>query len=123
MELYRPMSAEEYEKLAARNFTGFPPCRDDQQLFTLLLSQQGAAAIARRMRIAKHSEPTVYVVSVTAEDSYIRQYPVQHKEDPDRSAVWIPAEELDQLNQHLLGKIRVIEQFNVDHADGDIFFV
>lgn len=123
MELYRPLSAEEYSQIAERQFTGFPPCRDGQQLFTLLLSQQGAEAIARRMRIAKQSEPVVYVVSVNAEDAFIRQYPVQHKEDPDRRAVWIPADEVDILNQHLVGKIRLIEQFNVDHADGDIFFV
>ena len=123
MELYRPLSAEEYKLVAENNFSGFPRCSDGQPLFTLLLSQQGAAQIARRMRIAKQAEPTVYVVSVTAEDSYIRQFPVQHKEDPDRRALWIPADEVDILNQHLVGKIRVIESFTVNHADGDIFFV
>lgn len=122
MELYRPMSAEEYKAVAAKEFRGFPPRTEEQPLFAALLSQTGAERIAKHMRIEKRAEHTAYVVSFLVEDSFIRQFPVQHDDEPDYRAVWIPAEDVELLNQHLIGKIRMLERFTVDRADGDVFF-
>jgi hypothetical protein len=122
MELYRPLCAEEYHEVESRSFQGFPPRTADQPLFTALLSQEGASQIAKHMRIAKQTEPTVYVVSFLVDDAYIRQFPIQHNEDRDRRALWIPAEEIDILNQHLIGGIRVLASYEVDRANGDTFF-
>lgn len=122
MELYRPLSAEEYRQIEAGGFTMFPARGDGQQLFTALLSHEGAAAIARRMRIEKQAEHTVYVVGFLVEDAYIRQFPVQNSDQPERRALWIPSEEIGILNQHLVGKIRVLDCFEIDRAEGDTFF-
>ena len=123
MELYRPISAEEYAAVAENQFTGFPKRSGTQPIFTALLSQEGATQIARHMRVEKQKEnSTVYVVSFLVEDAYIRQFPVQHTEDPERRALWIPAEEIDILNQHLIGKIRVLKQFEIDRTASDVFF-
>lgn len=122
MELYRPMSADEYNEIVAKEYSGFPPRTAEQPLFTALLSHEGASEIARRMKIAKTADHTVYVVSFLVDDAYIRQFPVQHSGEPSRRALWIPADELEILNQHLIGKIRMIDRFTIDRADGDIFF-
>ena len=122
MELYRPLNAEEYRAVEARCFRGFPPRAEDQPLFTALLSEEGASQIARHMRIAKESENVVYVVSFLVEDAYIRQFPVQHMEERDRRALWLPAEEVDILNQHLIGNIRVVAAYQIDRAHGEVFF-
>ena len=123
MELYRPLSAEDYRQIETLEFSGFPPRSDGQPLFTALLSREGAAGIARRMKIEKQAEHTVYVVGFLVEDAYIRQFPVQNSDQPERSALWIPAEEIDILNQHLVGKIRMLDRFTIDRAEGDTFFV
>lgn len=122
MELYRPICAEEYQEIQTMHFRGFPRRTEDQPLFTALLSQEGASQIASRMRVAKQSNPTVYVVSFLVDDAYIRQFPVQHTEERDRRALWIPAEEIDILNQHLIGEIRVLASYEVNRSDGDTFF-
>lgn len=122
MELYRPLCADEYYEIEARKFEGFPPRNSEQPLFTALLSLEGASQIAKHMKIAKQSEPTVYVVSFLVDDAYIRQFPVQHVEDRNRRALWIPADEMDILNQHLIGGIRVLASYEVNRDDGDIFF-
>ena len=122
MELYRPISEEEYRGVEERNFRGFPPREQGQQLFTALLSAEGASLIARRMRFEKAPHNTVYVVSFMVEDSYIRQYPVQHADQRDSRALWIPAEEVDCLNQHLVGEIRLVAKYETDRADADLFF-
>lgn len=122
MELYRPLCADEYHEIEALKFQGFPPRSGEQPLFTALLSQEGASQIAKHMKVAKQTEPTVYVVSFLVDDAYIRQFPVQHTEDRNRRALWIPADEMDILNQHLIGGIRVLASYEVNRDDGDIFF-
>ena len=74
------------------------------------------------MRIEKQAEHTVYVVGFLVEDAYIRQFSVQNSDQPERSALWIPAEEIDILNQHLIGDIRVLASYEIDRADGEVFF-
>ena len=122
MELYRPLNAEEYHEVEARSFRGFPPRSGEQPLFTVLLSEEGASQIAKHMRIAKDAENTVYVVSFIVDDAYIRQFPVQHEEVRDRRALWLPADEVDILNQHLIGNIRVVASYEIDRANGEVFF-
>ena len=122
MELYRPLSAEEYNAVAEKGFRGFPPRSAEQPLFAALLSQTGAKKIARHMRIEKQAEHTAYVVSFLVDDAYIRQFPVQQDDEPDFRALWIPAEDVEILNQHLIGKIRIIERYTVDCSDSVVFF-
>ena len=122
MELYRPLTEEEYRGVEAQNFKGFPPREQGQPLFTALLSAEGATLIAKRMRFEKSPRNMVYVVSFIVEDSYIRQYPVQHADQRDSRALWIPAEEVNLLNQHLIGEIRLVAQYETDRADADLFF-
>lgn len=122
MELYRPMDAEEYQALEARSFQAFPPRDEYKPIFTALLSEEGASQIARHMRISKQADHTVYVVSFLVDDAYIRQYPVQHAHERNRRALWIPAEELEILNQHIIGDIRVLASYQIDRSDGEVFF-
>ena len=122
MELYRPLNADEYHEVEARSFRGFPPRAEEQPLFTALLSEEGASQIARHMRIAKDCDNIVYVVKFLVEDAYIRQFPVQHANERNRRALWIPADEVDILNQHLIGKIRLIASYQIDRSDGEVFF-
>lgn len=124
MELYRPVTAEEYAAVEALHFAGFPPRESGQQLFTALLSEEGAVQIARHLRTEKSAEgDTSYVLAFLAEDSYIRQFTVQSADSPERRSLWIPAEEVGILNQHLIGKIRVVGSYEIDRTGGDIFFV
>ena len=122
MVLYRPICETEYSEVKARDFHSFPPRPAEQPLFTALLSEEGASRIARRMKVENHAETNVYVVSFLVDDAYIRQFPVQDTDAHDSRALWIPAEELDILNQHLIGDIRVLAQYQIDREDGDLFF-
>ena len=122
MELYRPLNADEFHEVEARSFRGFHPRPAEQPLFTALLSEEGASQIARHMRIAKECDNIVYVVKFLVEDAYIRQFPVQHVQERNRRALWIPADEIDILNQHLIGDIRVLASYEIDRADGEVFF-
>lgn len=122
MVLYRPICEAEFSEVKAREFRSFPPRPAEQPLFTALLSEEGASRIASRMRVEDHRENKVYVVSFLVDDAYIRQFPVQDTDQHDSRALWIPAEEMEILNQHLIGDIRVLAQYQIDREDGDLFF-
>ena len=123
MELYRPISAEEYAAIEKLEFKGFPRRSAEQPLFSALLSQEGAVQIARRMRVDKpNGSDMAYVVGFLVEDAYIRQFPVQQVQERTRRALWIPADEVDILNQHLIGVIHLLASYEIDRADGEVFF-
>ncbi len=122
MELYRPVTVQEYEAIAAKDFAGFPKQRNDRPLLTLLLSYEGAKQIARHLHTPT-GEDDVYVLSCMVDDAYIRQFPVQNAGDINRRALWLAAEETDIFNQHLIGKIQVVEHFQPAPEERDVFFV
>lgn len=122
MELYRPVTQQEYEAIAALDFGGFPKQQADRPLLTLLLSCEGAKQIARHLHMPD-GDGHVYVLGCMVDDAYIRQFPVQNIEDIQRRALWLAAEETEIFNQHLIGKIRVIEQYRPAPEERDVFFV
>ena len=122
MVLYRPLIATEFKEVEARDFQSFPPRAEEQPLFTALLSEEGASRIASRMRLEKPSDNKVYVVSFLVDDAYIRQFPVHKSAERDSAALWIPAEDMEILNQHLIGNIQVLSSYVINREDGDLFF-
>ena len=121
MVLYRPIAGSEYNEVLARDFRSFPPRAEEQPLFTALLSEERASRIARRLRVEPPSDNRSYVVSFLVDDAYIRQFPVQGSTELD-GALWIPAEEMEILNQHLIGDIRVLSSYCLSREDSDLFF-
>lgn len=121
MELYRPVTNQEYDAIAAKDFAGFPK-QSDKPLLALLLSYEGAKQIARHLHMPD-GDRDVYVLSCLVDDAYIRQFPVQNADDINHRALWLAADETDILNQHLIGKIHVVEHFQPAPGERDTFFV
>ncbi len=57
-------------------------------------------------------------VEVSAECA--RRYPVQVAGGSRHEELWVPAEELDEFNRHILGPIRVIESYPGPKFEGSI---
>ena len=49
-----------------------------------------------------------YVTTFEIDDEYISQYDIQTVGASYHQEFWIPAEELENFNQHIIGQIRVI---------------
>ena len=45
------------------------------------------------------------------EAEYLSRYPVQVAGGREHSEYWIPAEELEKFNSHIIGNIKVIKSF------------
>lgn len=111
MILYRPVGQAEYDLIAQTDFTRFPPRLPEQPIFYPVLHQQYAHEIAEKWNTRyADSGYKGYVTRFQVDDSFVSRYPVQTVGAGYHQELWVPAEELKEFNQHLIGKIQIIEE-------------
>lgn len=111
MILYRPVGQAEYDLIAQTDFTQFPPRLPEQPIFYPVLNQQYAHEIAEKWNTRyADSGYKGYVTRFQVDDRFVSRYPVQTVGSGYHQELWVPAEELEEFNQHLIGKIQIIEE-------------
>ena len=109
MRLYRPVGQAEYDLIVQSDFTAYPPRLPEQPIFYPVLNERYARQIAEKWnQHSADSQYTGYVTTFEIDDTYIAQFPVQTVGAGYHQELWIPAEELDNFNCHIVGKITVI---------------
>jgi hypothetical protein len=112
MKLYRPIGIFEWEKIVALQQEAFPPRFVWQPIFYPVLNAEYAAQIAHDWNTKdENSGFCGLVTAFEIDDAYIAQYEVQCVGGNIHLEYWIPAEELATFNQHIQGKIQIIEAF------------
>lgn len=124
MILYRPVGIKELALIAASGFTAFPPRLPFQPIFYPVLNFAYAEQIARDWNTKdKASGFAGFVTKFEIDPVYASRYEVQIVGAKQHQELWIPAEELAEFNQHLIGRIQVVaayygEAFHVEeHRD------
>jgi hypothetical protein len=109
--LYRPVGQKELNLI---NETGkFPPRLPIQPIFYPVLTFDYAEKIARGWNTKDEASGYVgYVTEFEVRKEYLDRHPVQEAGGRDCQEYWIPAEELDEFNQNIVGPIRVIAEFH-----------
>jgi len=106
--LFRPVGASELALIKASGFPCFPPRLPDQPIFYPVLNEEYTAQIAREWN-AKYNQPAVgYVTRFQVFSSYLKRYDIQTVGASTHQEYWIPAEDLDEFNQNIVGLIDVI---------------
>ncbi|MEM6916534.1 MAG: hypothetical protein AAF491_08210 [Verrucomicrobiota bacterium] len=104
--LFRPVGPNEYALLEERDFRSWPPRLPEQPIFYPVTNEAYAEQIARDWNIP--ASGSAYVTRFVVDRTYLRQFPRKVVGGSEHEELWIPAEELDEMNQHLRGKIEVI---------------
>ena len=112
--LFRPVGQKELDLIEESGFTAYPPRLEFQPFFYPVLNQEYATQIARDWNTKDEASGYVgFVTRFSVRTDYLKHYDVQtvgsaavHQE------YWIPAEQLDEFNRNIIGKIEVIDQFN-----------
>lgn len=107
MVLYRPVGEEERALIEERGWEAFPPRLPEQPIFYPVLNQRYAAEIAGRWNARAGSRG--YVTRFEVEDGFLARYEVHTVGREYHQEFWVPAEDLEALNRHILGKIEVIQ--------------
>lgn len=109
MRLYRPVGQAEYDLIAQTGFTAYPPRLPEQPIFYPVLNERYAREIAEKWnKRYADSQYTGFVTTFEIDDAYISQFPVQTVGASYHQELWIPAEELENFNHHIIGTISLL---------------
>ena len=107
--LYRPAGPEELQKLEEAEFTAWPPRLPDQPIFYPVTNQAYAEQIAQEWNI--RDSGSGYVTRFEVTRSFLTPYPRKVVGGRQHEELWIPAEDLKDLNKHIVGKIEVVKRY------------
>ena len=109
MRLYRPVGQAEYDLIAQSGFTAYPPRLPEQPIFYPVLNERYAREIAEKWnKRYADSQYTGFVTTFEIDDAYISQFLVQTVGASYHQELWIPAEELENFNHHIIGTISLL---------------
>ncbi len=107
--LFRPVGPKEHKLIADSGYRAFPPRLPDQPIFYPVLNKAYAVQIARDWNVP--ASGAGYVTRFAVETSFLDRYPPQVVGGSQHRELWVPAEELEEFNRHIVGAIEVIAEF------------
>ena len=113
MLLYRPVGQIELNLIEESGFKRFPPRLAYQPIFYPVLNEKYGSEIALKWNTKDSLESLNfgYVTKFEIEDDFISKYEVHQVGDTYHLEYWIPSEELEEFNKHIVGNIEVIKCF------------
>ncbi len=106
---WRPTGPEELALVKASGGRAWPPRLPDQPIFYPVLNQEYATRIARDWNVT--ASGVGYVTQFEVDKSYLDRYDVHQVGGDTILEYWIPAEDLEDFNQHIVGLIHVVAEF------------
>ena len=115
--LFRPIGQRELELIAANGFRAFPPRLPSQPIFYPVLDEQYAIQIARDWNTRDEASGFVgYVTRFEVDADFVARYEIQTVGSSRHRELWVPAEELPELNERIVGRIEIIARYASDDA-------
>lgn len=112
--LFRPVGPEGLKLIEVAGFRAFPPRLPEQPIFYPVLSEEYAVKIARDWNV--QASGAGYVTRFAVRREFLSRYQIQNAGGERFQEYWIPAEELAEFNQNLVGPIEIVRQFFSDHG-------
>src|SRR6266542_1094555 len=117
MILYRAVGLQELELIYDSGMQAFPARLPQQPIFYPVLQLEYARHIAAGWN-AKSGQSAGYVTQFKVEDDYIRRFEKHTVGGSQHQEFWIPAEEMEEFNRHIVGHIQVLEAYFGDEFQG-----
>ena len=116
--LYRPVGQAELDLIRDSGFSAFPPRLPEQPIFYPVLTRSYAEQIARDWNTKDPRSGFVgYVLQFQVRTDYLEKVPLQRAGSSQHLEYWIPADQLNEFNQNIVGKIEVIAEFRGDASN------
>jgi hypothetical protein len=107
--LYRPVGPKELGLIAASDWREFPPRLPDQPIFYPVTNEAYAIQIARDWNVK--ASGAGFVTKFAVDAYYLSRYRVEKVGGAVHTEYWIPAEDLAEFNQNIVGRIEAIHEF------------
>ena len=113
VELFRPVGRQELDLIAASGHRTFPPRPPDESTFYPVLSRKYAEQLARNWNAKDpNSGFRGFVLRFRVRADYLSRFDVHAVGDTSHQEYWIPAEELEEFNRHIVGQIEVVAVYD-----------
>ena len=95
--------------MADSGWRRWPPRLDWQPIFYPVLNQEYATELARGFQVPAFG--VSHVTRFEVDSAYLAQFDVQRVGSNTSLEYWIPAEELGEFNEHIIGTIQVVASY------------
>jgi tetratricopeptide (TPR) repeat protein len=119
MILYRPVGLRELELIYDSGMKAFPARLPEQPIFYPVLSLEYARQVASDWNVST-GQFAGYVTQFKMEDQYIGQFEEHSVGSSQHQELWIPADEVETFNRHIMGHIKVLDAYFGDAFQGSI---
>lgn len=103
--------------MRASGWKAWPPRLPDQPIFYPVLNEEYAIMIARDWNVP--ASGVGYVTRFRLDAGFASRYPVRQVGGRDILELWVPAEDLDEFNRHIIGQIEVVHEFRPGPPGGE----
>ena len=107
--MYRPTGPEELALVEKSNYCCWPPRLPGQPIFYPVTNEEYAKEITVQWNIKLSG--VGYVTKFEVKKSFVDRYEIQKVGASHHTEWWIPAGELSELNENIVGKIEVIGEY------------
>jgi hypothetical protein len=107
--LFRPTGPKELKLVADSGYMKWPPRLPGQPIFYPVTNEEYARQIARDWNVKESGFG--YVTRFLVKTEFMKRYKVEKVGGQQHTEWWIPAEDLNEMNNNIVGKIEVIEEF------------
>ena len=117
LTLFRPVGARELALITATGYRAFPPRLPWQPIFYPVLTESYAVEIARDWNTKDvASDFAGFVTRFDVDAAFVSRYPVQTAGAGRHKELWVPADDMDEFNRHIVGLIEVIAEYRGEHT-------
>lgn len=110
--LWRPVGQPELDLIAAAEWRRFPPRLRGQPIFYPVLNEEYATRIARDWNTKDPASGYVgYVLRFVVKADYLREFEPHRVGGAGIDELWVPAERLEEFNDHIVGTIDVVSEY------------
>lgn len=110
--LYRPTGPREVALVEQSGWRRWPPRLPEQPIFYPVTNEAYATRIAKDWNVPESGEGFVTRFAVRRE--FMARYAIHQVGGAEHTEWWIPAEDLEELNDNIVGTIEVIARFSAE---------
>lgn len=107
--LYRPTGPKELELVKQSDYKKWPPRLPEQPIFYPVTNEEYAREIAVKWNVKDSA--VGYVTKFEVKKEFMDRYKIQQVGAAHHQEWWIPAEDLEALNENIVGVIEVIGEY------------
>lgn len=107
--LFRPTGPNELKLVEDTGFRRWPPRLPEQPIFYPVTNEQYAKEIATQWNI--RDSGVGYVTRFHVKKAFMDNYKIEQVGASHHTEWWVPAEDLDELNDNIVGYIEVIGEY------------